>query len=110
MLNLEDMIRNKYVCNYGHYTVIQALVSFPIPVFDVILKQGKSVICLFLKISALITIPIESSRRDLFMDTLVDELIDEFTFERNKLRSSPVLPSYPKQVWDYLKQGFVFTE
>jgi len=26
-----------------------------------------------------------------------------------KLRSLPVFPSYPKQVWNYLKQGLVYT-
>jgi len=31
------------------------------------------------------------------------------SFKITKLRSSRVLPSYPKQVWDYLKQGLFFT-
>jgi len=26
-----------------------------------------------------------------------------------KLRSPPIAPSYPKQMWDYLQEGLVFT-
>ena len=46
----------------------------------------------------------ERSLIDLFIDMVVDRLI----FKKMKLRSTPVLPSYTKQVWDYLKQGLVF--
>jgi len=46
----------------------------------------------------------KSSRRDLFIDMVVNR----FTSKIIKLRSSVVSASYPKQVWDYLKQGLVF--
>ena len=47
----------------------------------------------------------ESSRRDLFIDMVVDR----FIFKYNQITLSPVSPSCPKQVWDCLKQGLGFT-
>jgi len=47
----------------------------------------------------------ESSRRDLFIDI---RLLIGLSSKITKLRSTPVSPSYPKQVWNYLKQGLVF--
>jgi len=46
----------------------------------------------------------ESSRRDFFIDMVVNGFIF-----KNKVSSPPVSPSYLKQVWDYLKQGLGFT-
>jgi len=46
----------------------------------------------------------ESSRRYLFIDMVVDRSI----FNNNQITLSPVSPSYLKQVRDYLKQGVVF--
>jgi len=43
----------------------------------------------------------ESPRLDLF--------IDSFIFMNNQIKTIPNLPAYPKQIWDYLKQAFVFT-
>ena len=56
-------------------------------------KQGKSVIWLFLKINNHIS---GESQQDL-------SIVDRF---KTKLCSHPVSTSYLKQVWDYLKQGF----
>jgi len=41
----------------------------------------------------------ESSRRELFIDMVVDG----FIFKYNQVTLSPVSPSYLKQVYDYLK-------
>ena len=41
----------------------------------------------------------KSSRRDLFIDVVVDR----FIFNYNEITLTFV---YPKQVWDYLKQAF----
>ena len=46
----------------------------------------------------------ESCRQYLFIDVVVDVFIMKIT----KLRSSPVSPSYPKQVWDWLKKKLSF--
>jgi len=75
----------------------------------VFLTNGaKWVIWLFLMISIWIIISMESSWRDFFIDMVVYSF-----FIKNNQRYNPVyLPSYrpgPKQVWDYLKVGFVFT-
>jgi len=56
--------------------------------------QGKSVIQLFLKISLCITISMESSRRDLFIDMVVDRFIYKITINYALSAS----PSHPKQV------------
>ena len=47
----------------------------------------------------------ENSRRDLSSDVVVDR----FILKNNQITLSPVSPSYSEQVWDYLKQGVVFT-
>jgi len=65
-------------------------------------KQGESVDWLFLKI---IAISMESSRRDL----VIEMIVDRFIFKNNKIALPPVSPSYIKQMWDYLKQGLAFT-
>jgi len=44
----------------------------------------------------------QSSRRSLFIDMVVDSLI----FKNNQI--TPYFTLIPKQVWDYLKQGLVF--
>jgi len=46
----------------------------------------------------------DSSRRDLFIDMAVHR----FILKNNQIKLSPRFAS--KQVWDYLKQGLVFTE
>jgi len=46
----------------------------------------------------------ENPRRDLFIDLVVDR----FVLKIIKLRSPPVSPAYPKQVWDYQKLGLAF--
>jgi len=48
----------------------------------------------------------ESSRRDLFIDMVVDRFILKNNY---KLRSPPVSSSYHNQAKDYLKHGLVFT-
>jgi len=75
------------------------------PGLDTKVKQGRSEILLFFKIPSCITILLESSQRDFFIDMVVDRFILKITI----LRSPPVPPSYPKQERDYLKQGAVFT-
>jgi len=47
---------------------------------------------IFLKITRLITISMETSRRDLFIDIVVDR----FMFKNNQITLSPVSPSYTK--------------
>jgi len=64
-------------------------------------KQGKSVIWLILKVPLLITISMESSQRDLF--------IDRFTFNNDQITPSVCSTFIRKQVGDYLNQGLVFT-
>ena len=68
-------------------------------------KHGKSAIWLCLKKVEWITISMESSQRDLFIDIVVDRL----TFNHNQITLFPVSPSssYPKQVLGYLKQGLL---
>ena len=46
-----------------------------------------------------------SSRRDLFIDTVVDR----FIYTNTQKAFFSVLPFNPKQIWDYPKQGLVFT-
>jgi len=47
----------------------------------------------------------ESSRRDLFIDMVVDSFISN----NNQITPPPFTPLCTKQVWDYLKQGLLFT-
>jgi len=47
----------------------------------------------------------ESSRRDLFIDIVVQK----FIFKNEQKRSCPVSPSYEEQVQDYPKQELFFT-
>jgi len=49
------------------------------------------------------TISMESSWRDLYIDTVVNSFISKI----NQTTLIPVSPSYPKQLRDYLKQGLV---
>jgi len=72
-------------------------------VLRVKVKQGKSSIWLFLKIW--LTISMESSWRDLFIDMVVDR----FILKNNHITLYFCSTFIPKQVWDYLKQGIVFT-
>ena len=67
-------------------------------------KTGKERNLVIFKIFLRITVSIESSRRDLFIDMVVDRFSNV-----TQLRSPPDLPSYPQQVCVYLKQGLVFT-
>jgi len=48
----------------------------------------------------------ESSRRDLFIGMVVDR----FIFKNNHVGFPLVSPRYLKQVYDYLKQGLIFTK
>jgi len=58
---------------------------------------NKSVLWLFLKVPLWISISIESSQQDLFIDMAVDTLISN----NNQITLSPVLPSYLKQALEY---------
>jgi len=62
-------------------------------VSEIKVKQGKRVNWLFLKIPTWISILIDSSPRNLFIDLFVDM----FILKMAKLSSPPVSPSYPKQ-------------
>ena len=87
--------------------------SYPKKVRDY-LKQGLSFQCvvfrrmeksdfgLFLKIFITIT-------NNPYQQRALDEtIIDNHIFE--KLNAFPLLPRYPKQVWDYLKEGLFLQE
>jgi len=49
----------------------------------------------------------ESFRRNFLIDMVI--IIDRFILKNNQITLSHCLPSYPQQVWDYHKQGLVFT-
>jgi len=68
-------------------------------------KQGKSVIWLFLKIPIGITISMESSRQGFFIDMIVDS----FILKKRPNYALLLFHLHPKQVWDYFKQGIVST-
>jgi len=65
-------------------------------------KQGKSVIWLFLKI--LMNNHIESSRRDLFIDMIVDS----FIFNNNLITLAPCFTFIPKTAVGLPKTGVRF--
>jgi len=67
-------------------------------------KQGMSVIWLILKIPVWITIPIESSRRDLFFDMAVDR----FVLKNNQITLSPCFTLIPKTGVGLLKSRVSF--
>ena len=46
----------------------------------------------------------ESSQRGLLIDMVIERLI----FKNKQIKLTSVSSSYPKQLWDYLKQGIVF--
>jgi len=61
-------------------------------------KQRKSVSWLFLKVPLSTTIAIESPRRELFIDMIVER----FIFQNNEITVFACF-TFLKQVWDYLK-------
>jgi len=67
-------------------------------------KQGLSLIWLFLKIPVGITISMESSRRDLFINMVVDR----FIFKNNQMTLSPCFTFIPKTGMGLPKSGISF--
>ena len=71
-------------------------------------KTGEERKFVIFKDSLSMTISTEmSSRRNVFNDVVNRFVLKQKTKKTTKLRSSSVLPSYPKQVMDYLKQELV---
>jgi len=86
------------------YSVLLQKLQKLTPVLGMKVKQGKKRNLIIYKTPLRITISMESSRRDLF----IDRVVGKFILKNNLITVFP-WPSYPKPEWNYLEHGLLFT-